>query len=226
MPTRSRTRPAAAPSAGPAAVPAGVAGVAGADDADGAGDAEGEKNTRERILDIALDLFTEQGYDKTSLREIAERLGFSKAAVYYHFASKGDILLALHYRLHDQFGTSLDDLDQRVDDPAAWVAVLDTFIEQMLCDRRLFVLHERNRAAFEQLHREDRHEENHDRHGGDLPGPLRQPGGAGGRPGAAVVRPGGDHGVAGHRRRGVHRRALRGAGRPDPVDHRWHPHPR
>jgi AcrR family transcriptional regulator len=142
-------------------VPAGVAGVGGADDADGAGDAEGEKNTRERILDIALDLFTEQGYDKTSLREIAERLGFSKAAVYYHFASKGDILLALHYRLHDQFGTSLDDLNQRVDDPAAWVAVLDTFIEQMLSDRRLFVLHERNRAAFEQLHREDRHEENH-----------------------------------------------------------------
>jgi AcrR family transcriptional regulator len=56
--------------------------------------------TRERILDIALDLFIDKGYDKTSLREIAEKLGFSKAALYYHFASKDDILLALHQRLH------------------------------------------------------------------------------------------------------------------------------
>ncbi len=58
-------------------------------------------STRERILDIALELFTEQGYDKTSLRQIAERLGFSKAAIYYHFASKEDILMALHMRLHE-----------------------------------------------------------------------------------------------------------------------------
>ena len=48
--------------------------------------------TRERILDISLELFTTQGYDKTSLREIAEHLGFSKAAIYYHFESKEAIL--------------------------------------------------------------------------------------------------------------------------------------
>ena len=62
-------------------------------DADGAG-------TRDRILDISLELFTTQGYEKTSLREIAERLGFSKAAIYYHFESKEAILMALHMRLH------------------------------------------------------------------------------------------------------------------------------
>lgn len=60
-----------------------------------------EQSTRERILDVALELFTEQGFDKTSLRQIADQLGFSKAALYYHFASKGDILIALHMRLHD-----------------------------------------------------------------------------------------------------------------------------
>jgi AcrR family transcriptional regulator len=150
------------PRPAPVALPSDAGpGTADADGVTGENGADGEKSTRERILDIALDLFTEQGYDKTSLRQLAEELGFSKAAVYYHFASKGDILLALHYRLHDQFGTSLDDLNQRVDDPEAWAAVLDAFIEQMLSDRRLFILHERNRAAFEQLHREDRHTENH-----------------------------------------------------------------
>ena len=61
----------------------------------------GEGDTRERILDVALDLFIEQGYDKTSLREIAEPLGVTKAALYYHFAAKEDILLALHLRLHE-----------------------------------------------------------------------------------------------------------------------------
>jgi AcrR family transcriptional regulator len=55
----------------------------------------GHDRTRQRILWIALDLFTTQGYDKTSMREIAERMGFSKAALYYHFAGKEDILMAL-----------------------------------------------------------------------------------------------------------------------------------
>ena len=55
-----------------------------------------EGDTRERILDVALDLFIEQGYDKTSLRQIAEPLGFTQAAIYYHFAAKEDILVALH----------------------------------------------------------------------------------------------------------------------------------
>jgi AcrR family transcriptional regulator len=117
----------------------------------GAEPAASGQGTRERILDIALDLFIEKGFDKTSLREIAERLGFSKAALYYHFASKDDILLALHYRLHDSLKGVLGSL-QRDPSVASWAALLDGLIDQMLANRRLFVLHERNRAAFEQLH--------------------------------------------------------------------------
>jgi AcrR family transcriptional regulator len=49
-------------------------------------------DTRERIQEIALELFAEQGYEKTSLREIAERLDVTKAALYYHFKSKEDIV--------------------------------------------------------------------------------------------------------------------------------------
>jgi len=51
--------------------------------------------TRQRILDVASELFADQGYDATSLREIADRMGFTKAALYYHFQSKDDILKAL-----------------------------------------------------------------------------------------------------------------------------------
>ncbi|MFC4106948.1 TetR/AcrR family transcriptional regulator [Micromonospora zhanjiangensis] len=53
---------------------------------------EGTGGTRARIQEVALELFTEQGYEKTSLREIAERLNVTKAAVYYHFKSKDDIV--------------------------------------------------------------------------------------------------------------------------------------
>src|SRR5260370_7433793 len=63
-------------------------------------------DTRARIQAVALELFAEQGYDKTSLREIAERLDVTKAALYYHFKSKEDIVASL---VEDYFGP-MDDL--------------------------------------------------------------------------------------------------------------------
>jgi AcrR family transcriptional regulator len=49
-------------------------------------------DTRSRLRELALRLFAEQGYEKTSLREIAEQLGVTKAALYYYFKSKEDIV--------------------------------------------------------------------------------------------------------------------------------------
>lgn len=54
-----------------------------------------QSDTRARIQQVALELFTEQGYEATSLREIAERLGVTKAALYYHFKTKEDIVSSL-----------------------------------------------------------------------------------------------------------------------------------
>src|SRR5271169_6023225 len=64
-------------------------------------DSRGRGDTRTRIQQVALELFAEQGYDKTSLREIAGRLGVTKAALYYHFKSKEDIVRSL---VEDYFG--------------------------------------------------------------------------------------------------------------------------
>jgi len=129
-----------------------------------------ESSTRERILDISLELFSTQGYDKTSLREIAERLGFSKAAIYYHFASKEDILLALHKRLHDFGRGALETLGQVGATTEMWAELLDKLTGEMLEHRSLFILHERNQAAFEALHRENHPDMDHD----DLQAKLRQ----------------------------------------------------
>jgi AcrR family transcriptional regulator len=49
-------------------------------------------DTRRRILAVALELFSAHGYAGASMRDIAETMGMTKAALYYHFASKEQIL--------------------------------------------------------------------------------------------------------------------------------------
>jgi AcrR family transcriptional regulator len=127
----------------------------------GARKSEAKADTRERILDVALDLFARQGFDGTSLREIAESLGLTKAALYYHFESKDDILLALHMRLHE-FGREA--LLKMGDGPVTleqWGELLYGIVDVMLAQRPLFLMHERNQAALEKLHR-DEHDAEHE----------------------------------------------------------------
>jgi len=52
-------------------------------------------DTRSRIQDVALQMFIDKGYEATSLREIAEELGVTKAALYYHFDTKEKIVTSL-----------------------------------------------------------------------------------------------------------------------------------
>ncbi len=51
--------------------------------------------TRRQILDSSLKLFSDRGYARTSVRDIAQAVGITDAAIYYHFASKRDLLGAL-----------------------------------------------------------------------------------------------------------------------------------
>ncbi len=111
--------------------------------------------TRERILDVALDLFVRKGYAETSLREIAAALDLSKAALYYHFASKQDILLALHMRLHKLTEGMLPLLQASADTGAAWERLVDRLIGMALQNRRLIELNLRNQEAIAALHQHD-----------------------------------------------------------------------
>jgi AcrR family transcriptional regulator len=73
-------------------------------------------DTRERILAVALELIAEQGFAATSTRELSERLGFTKAALYYHFRTKDDLLVALVEPGIVQFRELLDRVTSRGDD--------------------------------------------------------------------------------------------------------------
>jgi AcrR family transcriptional regulator len=48
---------------------------------------------QESLLAVAVELFNERGYDGTSMRDLAERLGIAKSAIYHHVTGKEELLL-------------------------------------------------------------------------------------------------------------------------------------
>lgn len=62
-----------------------------------------KNNTKEQILDVALDLFSIRGYEATSISQIADAVGIRKASLYSHFASKQDILDTLIEELTNEY---------------------------------------------------------------------------------------------------------------------------
>ena len=61
------------------------------------------KLSRERILDSAVQLFSQQGYAGTGVHEIARGAGIEKAALYWHFGSKEGLLAAVLDRMDAEF---------------------------------------------------------------------------------------------------------------------------
>ena len=58
--------------------------------------------TRQRIQDVARELFTEKGVQRTSLQDIANRLGITKPALYYHFSSREELVRSILAPLIDE----------------------------------------------------------------------------------------------------------------------------
>ncbi|GAA1968554.1 TetR/AcrR family transcriptional regulator [Kitasatospora viridis] len=79
--------------------------------------------SRSRILTTAADLFLSRGYADTSLSQIAEGVGLSKASVLYHFSSKDQILMELAEPLLAACEQVLETADATAPDSARWVVV-------------------------------------------------------------------------------------------------------
>ena len=108
-------------------------------------------DTRSRVQEVALELFAEQGYEKTSLREIAERLGVTKAALYYHFKSKEDIV----HSLTDDYFAEIDDLlDWAKEQPRndqTQRAILERYVGIVMAGSEVFRFMEQNRASIQAM---------------------------------------------------------------------------
>ena len=73
-------------------------------------------NTKDRILETALSMFSDHGYDPVSIRDICGAVGIKESTVYYHFKNKQDILDSLFIRFEEHFNSLLAVLHS----PDAW----------------------------------------------------------------------------------------------------------
>lgn len=83
-----------------------------------------EKEERQQlILDAAQRLFTEQGFEKVSMRNIAEATQYSPTAVYHYFADKNELLYALQNRAFERLGEQAESVVD-IDGPVARLRAL------------------------------------------------------------------------------------------------------
>jgi len=108
-------------------------------------------DTRARIQQVALELFAEQGYERTSLREIAERLGVTKAALYYHFKSKEDIVRSFTEDYFAELDALLDWAKDRPRDDETRRELLDRYVGIVLASNAVFRFLEQNRASVQSM---------------------------------------------------------------------------
>ncbi|MDI5966172.1 TetR/AcrR family transcriptional regulator [Streptomyces sp. SL13] len=108
-------------------------------------------DTRRRIQEIALELFLERGYEGTSLREIAERLDVTKAALYYHFKTKEDILVALVESYSAPLGEIIEWAGDRPRDERTRRELLARYSVVVQAAAPLFTFLYENQAALREL---------------------------------------------------------------------------
>jgi AcrR family transcriptional regulator len=134
------------------------------------------RETRMRIQAVAVELFTEQGYDKTSLREIAERLGVTKAALYYHFKSKEDIVASI---TEDYVGEVDDLIDWGRGQPATpqtRAEILRRYVAIVAEGHQVFRMLHQNQAASHSMSGASSHKELFKERITALTGLLAEPG--------------------------------------------------
>ncbi|GAA5096471.1 TetR/AcrR family transcriptional regulator [Nocardia iowensis] len=93
------------------------------------------RGTKLAIRDAAVKLFGAKGFEQTSLREVADAVGITKASLYYHYASKIDLLHAIIDPIIDHMRSVVGDLDQVPRDADGIRDVLRSYLRGMVHHR-------------------------------------------------------------------------------------------
>jgi AcrR family transcriptional regulator len=104
-------------------------------------------DTRARILDAALDVFSEHGFEGSSLQQIADRLDLTKAALYYYFRSKDELLEALVEPAIAGVEEILDACSGEPDTPTRRKEFMKQYLDYFLRQRRLIAYISRDLAT-------------------------------------------------------------------------------
>ena len=96
------------------------------------------EETRRRILDAALELFHDKGFESATMRDIAVRAGVATGAAYYYFASKDAIVLAFYRQAAEEMGPRLEEVLAGTTDVRKRLAgILDVKLRYFESSRRL-----------------------------------------------------------------------------------------
>ncbi|MBQ6288040.1 MAG: TetR/AcrR family transcriptional regulator [Clostridia bacterium] len=119
-------------------------------------------NTKDRILDVSLSMFSISGYEAVSIRDICGAVGIKESSLYYHFRNKQDILDSLMHKYENHISSLLHILqsasDPKEGEPSLdWLNIyfFDQYLFDPFCNRmmRLMLIeqfhNERIREAYE-----------------------------------------------------------------------------
>ena len=98
------------------------------------------KDTKERILTAALEMFSEKGYDGTNLRELSASLGLVKSGIYKHYESKEEIWNALLDRMTAYYGErfgSPEHVPPMPDSPEEFIAMAMRMADLTIHDEQI-----------------------------------------------------------------------------------------
>ncbi|MEE6258150.1 TetR/AcrR family transcriptional regulator [Plantactinospora sonchi] len=134
----------------------------------------GKVRTRERIKAAALELFDEQSYGTTTLQDIADRLGLTKAALYYYFKTKDELLEEISAPFLDGFQRIVTDAEARPHAPDELRTLLLALTTHLLGQRRMVTVLAFDRSVTKHAVKQRMHELT-DRTVALLVGPQAQP---------------------------------------------------
>lgn len=103
----------------------------------GVDDGELPVDTRQRLLDVAVGLISQHGFAGTSLQMIADELGFTKAAIYYHFKTRDQLLIALMEPLLIQIRQVVETAESQRTDRTQMDAMVQGFARVVAKNRSL-----------------------------------------------------------------------------------------
>lgn len=91
------------------------------------------------MLAVIVEVFTDHGYDASSLEMIAKRLGLSKSAVYHHFSSKGEMLELALERALGELERVFDEAEARDGDAVSRIRFIVREAVIVACERREYL---------------------------------------------------------------------------------------
>jgi AcrR family transcriptional regulator len=100
--------------------------------------------TRMRVHEAALELFLAHGYEGTSLQTIADRLSITKAAIYYYYRTKGDLLKALLSPVWDELTKLISETKTSLAPARHDLGLLEAYVDMLIRQRRLVLLLDRD----------------------------------------------------------------------------------